>query len=669
MSTTGSTTTSTRSLHPDGSRRRAVPGHWSGTARQGVFFEEAVMIEQAAGVVDLGIRAAQAYGRDDLAARLGEAARALADPVVHIVVAGEFKQGKSSLVNALVGASICPVDDDVATAVPTYVRNSAQPEAYLLVEPVPTAEVGPVPGAVGAGALGAGAPIQRRVSIDPAQARQFVVEAAVRTAAPAPAGLEPGERVAGVEMRLPRQLLANGLVLVDTPGVGGLGSAHAAASLAAIATADAVIFVTDASQELTRSEMDFLARARRLCPAVICVLTKIDFYPSWRGIRELDHRHLASLGDVPLLAVSSALRTRALRTNDRNLNIESGYAGVVSFVTDRVGGGLANKLAVQAADDVVGVADQIISQFEAERASLADPAAAQSIVDELTAAKQRVEALRSAASKWNQTLTDGIADLSSDIDHDLRGRIRVVTQEADDSVENVDPADMWPQMETWLTSRVSYELLANYMLLRERADALSAEVGEHFRAASGEVFDKLAVYNPMPLVSEARVHHSIELQKMKAGRQAMVALRSGYGGAIMFTMLSTMMHVALGPISLGIGLVMGHKGLREEKKRQLTQRRAQARNAVRRYCDEVNFLMGKDSRDTLRRIQRQLRDHYAALAEELGRSNQEALAAAGEAAKQTEVQRATRLRNLEAELVRVRSLRERALSLVDGAAA
>ena len=37
--------------------------------------------------------------------------------------------------------------------------------------------------------------------------------------------------------------------------------------------------------------------------------------------------------------------------------------------------------------------------------------------------------------------------------------------------------------------------------------------------------------------------------------------------------------------------------------------------------------MGKDSRDTLRRIQRQLRDHYTALAEELNRSNAEALAA------------------------------------------
>src|SRR5919107_5986632 len=77
---------------------------------------------KAVAVVDLGLRACEAYDRPDAAARLTAARRALADPVLHVVVAGEFKQGKSSLVNALVGAAVCPVDDDVATALPTYVR-------------------------------------------------------------------------------------------------------------------------------------------------------------------------------------------------------------------------------------------------------------------------------------------------------------------------------------------------------------------------------------------------------------------------------------------------------------------------------------------------------------------------------------------------------------------
>jgi len=599
----------------------------------------------ASEVVEHGLRACEAFGRPDLAARLAGVRRTLADPAVHIVVAGEFKQGKSSLVNALIGANVCPVDDDVATAVPTYVRFGQQVQAALLFDGDPP----------------------RREPIELDDVRRYVAEADRLGNAPAEGNSRGGEtraRPAGVEVRLPRNLLGSGLVLVDTPGVGGLGSAHGAASLAAISSANAVVFVTDASQELTRSELDFLSQARHLCPTVVCVITKTDFYPAWRRIRELDEQHLRGRVDVPVITVSSALRSRAVSANDTALNAESGFADLLRFVSEQVGGGAANRMAAEASAEVVAACDQISAQFEAERAALADPEAAQRVIDGLNATKDRVEALRTAAAKWSQTLTDGIADLNSDIDHDLRNRIRHITQEADDAIENVDPADTWGEMEAWLQARVSYEVLANYALLRQRADDLSEQVGAHFREASGEVFNELGVYNPTPVASQARIEHKIELEKMKAGKQAMVALRSAYGGALMFTMLSSLAGIALGPISIGIGLVMGHKGLRDEKKRQLLTRRTQGKNAMRRYCDEVNFVMSKDSRDTLRRIQRQLRDHYSALAEELNRSNAEALAAATAAAKKTQSERDSRLRDIEAELNRLNQLRHHAQAVM-----
>ena len=620
------------------------------------------VLARAARVVDVGLQACAAYGRADLGDRLAATKRRLADPAVHIVVAGEFKQGKSSLVNALLGANVCPVDDDVATAVPTYVRYGQQPRAELLLaggtpgeqHAAGTPGEQPSGGAPGepAGAL-AGEPRRQEIPLD--QVRRYAVE----NRDPAPA-----ERVIGVEVQLPRTMLANGMVVVDTPGVGGLGSAHAAASLGAVSLAQAVLFVTDASQELTRTELDFLRRARELCDTVVCVLTKIDFYPAWRRIRDINLRHLSGGLDVPVLAVSSALRARAVKANDARLNVESGFAELVQLVTRQVGENAADRLAAEAADEVTAVSEQIIGQFEAERAALADPAAAQAVIDQLNETKRRVESLRSAAAKWSQTLNDGIADLSADIDHDLRTRIRKITQEADDAIENIDPADVWAEMESWLQSRVSYEVLANYTMLRARATELSEQVAQHFREASGDMLHPVGVYNPAPVASQVRIESKIELEKMKAGKQAMVALRSAYGGAIMFTMLSSLAGIALGPLSIGIGLVMGRKGLRDEKKRQVAQRRAQAKNAMRRYCDEVNFVMGKDSRDTLRRIQRQLRDHYSALAEELTRSNAEALTAAAEAARRSQADREKRLRDLDAELARLRQLVKMAAEVV-----
>jgi hypothetical protein len=584
----------------------------------------------ARGVVDQGLKACTAYGRPDLGERLTLARRKLADPGIHLVVVGEFKQGKSSLVNALLGVTACPVDDDVATALPTYVRYGKEVAAQVILEGDP--------------------PVREPIPTD--QIRKHTLEGGQV--------LADGRTIAGVEVLLPRNMLAGGLTVVDTPGLGGLGSAHAAASLAATAMADAVLFVTDASQELTRTELDFLRRARDLCGTVACVVTKTDFYPAWRTIRDLNEGHLRQVGDVPLMAVSSSLRLHAVKHNDAEMNTESGFRELVRFVTDEVGQGGTDRIAKEAVGEVIAVCGQFTEQFRGERSALADPASAQQVIDDLTATKQRVETLRAVASRWNQTLSDGVSDLTADVEHDFRGRIRKVIAEADEAIEEADPADTWAQMEPWLLSRVSYELVTNYTYLRDRAADLSQLVGDHFQQASGEI-GQLAVYDPAPLLNRTEFEPDIKLDRMTARKQTMVALKGSYSGVLMFTMLPGLLGITgLAPIAIPIGLMMGRASLRDEKRRQLAQRKSQAKNAIRRYCDEVQFVMGKDSRDTLRRIQRQLRDHYSTRAEELNTTTAEALRSATEAVKRTQIERERRLKDLDAELGRLEQLQKRA---------
>jgi hypothetical protein len=114
---------------------------------------------------------------------------------------------------------------------------------------------------------------------------------------------------------------------------------------------------------------------------------------------------------------------------------------------------------------------------------------------------------------------------------------------------------------------------------------------------------------------------------------------------------------------VGIGLFLGRKALREERERQLAARRAQAKGAVRKYVDEVSFSVTKDSRDTLRRVQRQLRDHFSTQAEELHRSATESLAAAQRATTDDQAQRTSRKRDIEAELGRIAALAQRVEAL------
>jgi hypothetical protein len=321
--------------------------------------------------------------------------------------------------------------------------------------------------------------------------------------------------------------------------------------------------------------------------------------------------------------------------------------------------GAAGRRSAKAGAEVAAAVGQLAAQLEAERAALAGPARAEAVVAELTAARERVRTLVTDTAQWRQTLDDGIADLAEDVEHDLRTRVRRVVEEADESLEGVDPADIWAEMRAWLESRASRELLANFVLLRSRAEELSEQVARHFSEVSDAAFDHLRVTDPGNRLPEPVP--GVPAEEMGVRTQAMVALKgASYGGALTFASFYGLASVALAPLTVGIGLIMGGKVLRDEKKRQVVRRREQARAAVRRYCDEVSYVMGKDSRDTLRRIQRELRERYGVLAEELNRSSTEALRAASSAAQRGAAERGQRLADLDAELEQIRQLRESA---------
>jgi hypothetical protein len=133
----------------------------------------------------------------------------------------------------------------------------------------------------------------------------------------------------------------------------------------------------------------------------------------------------------------------------------------------------------------------------------------------------------------------------------------------------------------------------------------------------------------------------------------------------MFGMFSTVAGLAmLNPFSVGAGMLLGGRTLRDERKRLLTKRQAEAKVAVRRYTDDVIFHVGKDSRDLLRRLQRQLRDHFTDVAAELETSLAESMRTAETAARADAAQRDQRVSELRALLTRIATVERSAASLV-----
>ena len=583
--------------------------------------------------VELALQASTAYQRPDLAVRARQALQRLHNPRVRILVVGEFKQGKSMLVNALVNAPICPIDDDISTSVPTVVRYAHHPSATLI-----------------RGAWGGGDADEReeRLQVPIEQLASHVSEAG-----------NPGNH-AGLkyaEAGIPRDILADGLELVDTPGVGGLGSVHGSATMAMLPSADAILLVSDAAAEYSRPELEFLRQAALACPNVACVLTKIDLYPRWQWIAELDRRHLRTAGiDAELLPASSMLRLHSLRARDHALNAESGFPALITFLRERVLGQserLANRAA---ANDVVTITAQLATGMRAELAACEDPGQAARLVAELEQARQRADDLRDRGARWSQVLNDGIADLYADVDHDLRDRMRVVVREAEKVLDDADPGKIWDQFATQMEEQAAAAVSANFLWATERARWLAAQVADLFEEDSARALPQLRTARAaMPEMIADMEQPGRE--KFGVGQRAFVGLRGGYIGTLMAGMASTFIGLSLlNPFSAAAGLLMGGKMVRDESRRLLDRRRMEAKNTVRRYVDDVSFQVGKQSRDMLRYMQRDLRDHFMARSDELVRSAQESLIATERALQAGEAERQQRIADLHAELERIAAL-------------
>lgn len=568
----------------------------------------------AAAAIERAASAIVKYDRPDLNARLQQARERLLADDVRVLVVGEFKQGKSMLVNGIVSAPVCPVRDDIATAVPTEVRY-ADPAAVTLVDK-----------------LGG------RVEIPLDRLADYACE--------------PSTHDGHVEVGIPRAILKGGLVLVDTPGVGGLNSVHGAATRSALATADAVLFVTDASQELTGPEVDFLRQAADVCPTVACVLTKTDLYPEWRRIWEGNRRHL---NDIPLFPVSSTMRWHALATNDTELSQESGFPPLVRYLRDEVlakAGELARR---STAHDIDAVTDQILGQLRAERAAQDNPG---DVLRDLTAAEARATALKERSARWQQTLNDGVADLNADIDYDLRDRLREIVRAAEESITaGGDPSRTWEQFAQWVQQSAAAAASANYVWATQRARWLATKVAEHFDSERTQLLPSLRIEQADGLTAVRDITIS-DTESWTVGRRLLTGVKGGYAGLLMFGMLGTLVGFALlNPVSIGAAVLLGRRSIGDERKRIITKRQNDAKNALRRYIDDVTFHVGKDSRDMLRGVQRVLRDHFTTRAEEMKRSLQESLKAAEKAAKASKAERERRLAELDAQIKDLETVR------------
>jgi hypothetical protein len=588
-------------------------------------------------LLDDTIAACITHHRTDLAGKLERRRALLLDPRMRVPVIGELNQGKSQLVNALVNAPVCAVGDDITTVTPTAVEHAEVPAAALVTS----------------------APTSGRRAIGPADAEPAREPVPVEDVAGQ--ALATRRHDVHAEVGLPRDLLSGGLVLIDTPGLGGVGSLRTAATFALLSNADAVLMISDATCELCASELELLKKVAAVCPAVTVVLTKIDMVPRWRGVAERNRARLAAAGvAAKVIPVSASVRLAAARAGDQELNEESGFVDLVRCLRQDVvaqNDVLASRSAAAAAATAT---EQLLTPLHEQLAEAKGGKLGKAHV-QYRAAQHRLDELRRRSSRWQTMLGDEVTDLLSDVEYDLRDRTRKIVRIAEEFFDVADPARSWDEFEYWLCDCLAETAEINFSWLIERFQWLSTKIAKQVAldeavpdaADAGDLLDHIGDLTPP------------RIEKFSVGQQLFVGLRGSYGGLLMFGLATTLAGLPLiNPISLGAGAAFGAKTIWDERGSRLKRRQATAKTAAQRHVDDFFLSYGKESRDTARLIQRRLRDHFSSVVDKLQAGIAERATEAKRAAEADLADRRRRSQEIALELERLAGLRKRTQALV-----
>jgi hypothetical protein len=246
---------------------------------------------------------------DDLAARLGQER-------LRIAVLGQFKRGKSTFLNALLGYPLLPTGVVPLTAIPTFLHWS--PHFSLEAHDLD------------------GKPLETVSSGDRSEITTILKRLVTEEGNP-----RNRLRVGRVDVFAPAPILADGIQLVDTPGIGSTLRHNTDAALAVLPECDAAFFVLSVDPPVTAAELEYLDQVRPMISPLFFILNKIDYFaaadrPAAVSFlrRALGDHMPAGEGGYPIFSVSARLALEAKQSGDEAGIENSGLAEIEKELTE-----------------------------------------------------------------------------------------------------------------------------------------------------------------------------------------------------------------------------------------------------------------------------------------------------------------------------------------------
>ncbi|MDQ2790029.1 MAG: Isoniazid-inducible protein iniA [Actinomycetota bacterium] len=431
-------------------------------------------------------------------------------------------------------------------------------------------------------------------------------------------------------------------------------------------SADVVLFVSDAGHEYSPAELDALARIRAQGTALVGVLTKIDLYPRWAEVQRANRSRLQAANldspTIPLLPVSSAMCDSGRQRGDDSLSVASGVPQLLEFLRDRIGTRVDPALRDGVLGEVRVVTDQLGKIWNSELDAL--QAGGDSPPQRQQRAGAELDLRQQLSAQWQLALGDGATELMAQVDFDLRDRLREVMELAEEQITTTNPMRHWRPFDKWVRGKVEDSVQANFQLAAQRAQQLAEQVaaklaGNHDGSHTGVALPQV----PVAGAGEAlrRVKPMEPPNSGGAFARVVNSVRGSYGGILMVGVLTSLAGLALISVwSVVAGVLLGLFTFWEDRKNGHERGKAEAKMAVSKLMDNVNFRVGDELRSQLRAVHRALRDHFAEINDQRLRTAADAVRAAHDPALPNGGQRDARLSQLHNYLTELRQLRIRA---------
>lgn len=252
----------------------------------------------------------ETYGKKSIVSEIDKAITTTEDSAT-VLFCGEFKRGKSSLVNAIIGTELCPTDIGIATSVVTTIKYGAVKKAVRYY-----------------GNLLENADSLKSEEIEWEDIDKYTMGDVLEI-----------DNTILVELSYPSPFLKNGITIIDTPGIGGLDPRHAILTHMALPKADVIVFVTDAGEPLTQSELEFYESKVLSCgKRNVVLVNKSDILTADILATHVSNTklQLAKLGGPEVIPVSAKYWELYSKLEENDFLLSSNKDAVLAGITSEV---------------------------------------------------------------------------------------------------------------------------------------------------------------------------------------------------------------------------------------------------------------------------------------------------------------------------------------------